>query len=41
MQTWAKYYDNLVETEDGTWKFQGRTVDVIFGGVAANWTSTG
>lgn len=36
MQTWAKYYDNLVETEDGTWKFKGRTVDVIFGGVASN-----
>ncbi|KAJ0116631.1 hypothetical protein J7T55_009781 [Diaporthe amygdali] len=39
-QTWAKYFDNLVET-DGTWKFQTRTVQILFGPLSSNLTDGG
>lgn len=39
-QTWAKYYDTLVET-DGTWKFQSRNIELLFGPLSANLTDGG
>ncbi|KAI3400352.1 hypothetical protein diail_3369 [Diaporthe ilicicola] len=39
-QTWAKYFDNFVNT-DGTWKFQARHVEILFGPLSSNLTSAG
>ncbi|KAK7699871.1 hypothetical protein SLS64_011301 [Diaporthe eres] len=39
-QTWAKYFDTLVQA-DGTWKFQTRTVQILFGPLSSNLTDGG